>query len=126
MARLIALLALVAVAFGIAGLAVSTERASAVDVGTIRRHLDIDCTQPVPPSEENGWKGEVDCSVTVQIPPKLVPPLPPTIKLNVVATYTDVDQSGRPSRGDRLQCAVIDGPAGFHFEIPRNCDPNVP
>lgn len=126
MAKLIALLALVAVAFGIAGLTGTTERASAIDPGAIRRHLEISCTQPVVPSEENGWKGEVDCSVTVTIPPRLVPPLSPTIKLDVVATYTDVDQSGRPSRGDRLQCAVIDGPAGFHFEIPRNCDPSVP
>ena len=126
MARLVSVLALAAIVLGIAALAVQTERSSAGDIGNIRNRLDIQCTRTVIPSEDNGWKGKVTCSVTVDIPDKLTPPLPDTIKLNVVVTYLDVNQNGRPNRGDRLQCSVIDGPGGFHLEHPRNCDPSVP
>ena len=130
MARFLAVLALVAIVLGIAGLAVQTERSSAVDIGDIRSRLSFDCQRTVVPTEENGWKGEVDCSVTVDIPDRWTPPLPDTIKLDVVVTYEDVNQNGRPNRGDRLQCAVIDGQPGwpitFHVEYPRDCDPSVP
>ena len=122
MSKLFAWLFLAAIAFGIAGLAVTTERASGqIDPGEIRSRFDIQCQQTVAPTADNGWKGEVTCSVTVDIPDRLTPPLPDTIKLNVVVTYEDVNQNGRPNRGDRLQCAVVDGPAGFHLERPPGC-----
>ena len=126
MARLVSVLALVAIVLGIAALAAQTEHSSATDIGNIRNRLSFDCQQTIAPTADNGWKGEVTCSVTVDIPDRLTPPLPDTIKLDVVVTYEDVNQNGRPNRGDRLQCAVIDGPGGFHLEHPRNCDPSVP
>jgi len=128
MARLVSVLALAAIVLGIAALAVQTERSSAGDIGNIRNRLSFDCQQTVAPTADNGWKGEVTCSVTIDIPPRLEERFgwPDTVKVTVVVTYEDVNQNGRPNRGDRLQCAVIDGPGGFHFEHPRNCDPSVP
>ena len=121
MSKLFAWLFLAAIAFGIAGLAVTTERSSAqVPDG---RRFDIQCQQTVAPTADNGWKGEVTCSVTIDIPPRLEERFgwPDTVKVTIVATYEDVNQNGRPNRGDRLQCAVVDGPAGFHLERPPGC-----
>ena len=123
MARLVSVLALAAIVLGITALAVQTERSSAGDIGNIRNRLDIQCTRTVIPSEDNGWKGTVECSVTIDIPPRLEERFgwPDTVKVSIVATYEDVNQNGRPNRGDRLQCAVVDGPAGFHLERPPGC-----
>ena len=122
MARLVAVFALVAIALGIAGLAVNTERSSAIDIGDIRSRLDIQCHPNAVPSAENGWKGEVECSVRIDIPDRLSPPLPDTVKLTVIATYEDLNQNGRPNRGDRLQCAAVYLPNGnLLLQWPRGC-----
>ena len=108
MARFAALLALVAVMFGIAGLATSTESASALP--SLSR-FDIDCAQTIAPNDNEGV-GEVTCTVTFDVPDRWSPPLPDTITVTAIGTYRDNDGNNRPSRGDRILCLKVIGPGG--------------
>ena len=97
MRRLFALLTLFAVALGIAGLAVTTERSSAQQLPNGDR-FNLHCQQTVAPADNNGV-GEVKCSLSVDLPDPL-----PDLKLNLTITYADRDGSNDPSRGDRPLC----------------------
>ena len=108
MSKLIALLAVAAIVLGIAGLGTTTEQASA-QLPHHQSRFNLRCQQTVDPTGP-GTKGEVTCSLRVDLPN--VPPLPDTIKLTIVVTYVDVNGDGHPSRGDRLQCIKVTAPDG--------------
>ena len=109
MSKLFAWLFLAAIVFGIAGLAVTTERSSAQQLPNGPR-FDLTCEQTDPPDGTPGDKGTVTCSLLIDIPDPL--PLPDELKLTIVATYVDNDGSTDPSRGDRLQCIKVTLPDG--------------
>ena len=116
MSKLFAWLFLAAIVFGIAGLAVTTERSSAQEPPDGRR-FDLNCTQTQDPDFNNGVLGIVECSLRVDLPDlnPAPPGWPDTIKVDFTATYNDRDKSGRPSRGDRLIClewSIVGGPSG--------------
>ena len=112
MSKLFAWLFLAAIVFGIAGLAVTTERSSAQQLPNGPR-FDLTCTPTDPPDGTPGAKGEVTCSLLIDLSGLPDPlPLPDELKLTIVATYVDVDGSGDPSRGDRLQCIKVTLPDG--------------
>ena len=121
MSKLFAWLFLAAIVLGIAGLAVTTERASG-QLPPVETRFHLSCTQTGVPDGTPGAKGEVTCSLRVDIPDPL--PLPDELKLTIVATYVDNDGNGEPSRGDRLQCIKVTGPDGTVF-VDR-CRPEVP
>lgn len=113
MRKLIALLFLTVVVAGIAGLAVNSERASAgVPVPPHDSRFDLNCRQVVAPGEITEFPnvGIVKCTLTIDLPDALTPPLPDTITLQITAAYRDVDGNGRPSPGDRLLCIRVTGP----------------
>ena len=100
MARLVTWLFLAAIVVGIAGLAVTTERASAQIPDGDR--VDLSCEQTVDPTGA-GTEGTVACTLTVTDLPE---PLA-DITLEIAITYIDVDGSGDPSAGDQLQCITV-------------------
>ena len=102
--------ALAAIVLGIAGLAVTTERASAQLPPTDTR-FDLECQQVVDPADNNGV-GVVVCSLQIDVPDFASPPLPDTIKLIIEVTYLDVDGNNRPSHGDRILCIKVSTPDG--------------
>ena len=112
MARLVALLALLAIVIGIAALAVTSERAEAVSYSR-------SCSETVEPAD-NGGQGEVTCNLTVT---DLPPPLQ-DFSLTIVVTYADRSGDGDPGPGDRLKCvtATGTGPFGRTINITR-CRP---
>lgn len=112
MVRLAGWLFLAALIVGVAGLAVTTERASAQTV-------DLACV----PGEVVAGVGTVTCALTVT---DLPPPLS-DFTLTLVATYNDVDDSGDPSPGDRVKCIDVTGtlPSGSPIEV-SFCRPEVP
>ncbi len=122
MARITGILALLAIVLGIAGLAVATERTSA-QIPPHDTRFDLQCQQTVEPTGA-GTKGEVTCSLRIDIPDNLTPPLPDTIKLTIVVTYVDVNGDGDPSHGDRLQCIRVTVPDGT--VVVDRCRPAVP
>jgi hypothetical protein len=97
MTRLFAWLVLAAVVFGVAGLAVTTETASA-------QSASVDCEQTADPTGA-GTKGEITCTLVVS---DLPAPLT-NFTLTLVASYVDVDGDGAPSPGDQLQCVSVSG-----------------
>lgn len=97
MSKIAAWLFLAAILVGIAGLAITTETASAIE-------SNLDCSQTVDPSGE-GTKGEVTCTLSIT---DLPDPLG-DIELTLVASYVDEDGSGDPSPGDSLQCITVSG-----------------
>ena len=112
MARLAAWLFLAAIVLGVAGLAVTTERASA-------QTLDLSC--------DNGGVvdgvGTVTCTLTVT---DLPDPLS-DFNLTIVATYNDVDGSGDASPGDQVKCIEVSGTAPDGSPIAASfCRPEVP
>ncbi len=121
MARITGILALVAIVLGIAGLAVATERASA-QIPPHDTRFDLSCERIAPTGTPP--KGVVTCSLQIDIPDNLTPPLPDTIKLTIRVTYVDLNGDGQPSHGDRLQCIRVTLPDGT--VLVERCRPAAP
>lgn len=97
--------AALAVALGFMAMSATGDSVSAQSVETGR--VSIECTQTQDPSEDNGWVGEVTCTLTVDMPDPQ-----PDITLSLLVQYEDVDQSGTPTFGDRLICWEAQLPDG--------------
>ncbi len=123
MARLAFLFVLVAVMFGAAGLATTTEQASATPniPDAVKARIDLDCNQVIAPNDNVDYPGVgvVKCTLKVDLPDHWA--LPNDITLTVWAAYRDNDENNRPSHGDRLLCIRVVGP-GFEFE---RCRPGI-
>lgn len=121
MARRIATwLFLAAIVAGIAGLAITTERASAQVSIPDGDRFNLSCEQTINPNDNEGV-GEVTCSLLVDLPDAFLPL--DTVKLTIIATYADLDGNKRPSRGDRLLCITVIGPGGN--TLLERCRPGV-
>lgn len=115
MAKLAFLLVLVAVMFGAAGLATTTDSASATPgiPDGVKARIDLDCNQVIAPDDNVDYPGVgvVRCTLTIDIPDGWEPLLN-DITLTIWAAYRDNDGNNRPSHGDRLLCIRVVGPAG--------------
>jgi hypothetical protein len=108
--RFAILAALAAIVLGIAGLAVTTERASA-QLPPHDTRFDLECQQVVDPVDNDGI-GVVVCKLIIDVPDFASPPLPDTLKLIIEITYFDRDGNNRPSRGDIILCIKVSTPDG--------------
>ena len=120
MRRFIPWLVLAVIVAGVSALSLNTGEASA-GLPTHDSRFDLQCQQTIDPNSNDQHVGEVQCSLTIDIPERLSPPLPDEIKLDIVALYKDRDGNNRPSPGDRLLCIRVTG-AGIDFQ---RCRPGI-